>query len=329
MKRRAFITMLSGAAAAWPLAARAQQAERMRRIVVLSGIAHDQEAEARIASFLKGLAELGWLEGRNVRVEVRWAAGDAERARTYAAEVLGFGPDVILANSTTVVAALQRETRTVPIVFVLGLDPVESGFVSGLARPGGNMTGFTTFEPEMGGKWLEVLKEIAPRVLRVGVMFNPQTQPFHATFLRSIEAAAPLFAVEPITAPVHSAAEIEQAMATLGRNAGGCFIVLPDIFTSANVDVILAWSARHSLPTLYPFPFFARKGGLVSYGIDLTDLFRRSASYVDRILRGTKPGELPVQTPNKFELVVNLKTAKALGLEVPPTLLARADEVIE
>jgi len=328
VKRRDFITLLGGAAA-WAIAARAQQPDRMRRIVVLSGIAHDQEAEARIASFVKGLAELGWLEGRNVRIEYRWAAGDAERARTYAVEVLGFGPDVILANSTTVVAALQRETRTVPIVFVLGLDPVESGFVSGLARPGGNITGFTTFEPEMGGKWLEVLKEIAPRVLRVGVMFNPQTQPAHATFLRSIEAAAPSFAVEPIAAPVHSATEIEGAMATLGRNTGGSFIVIPDAFTSTNVDPIVASSARHGLPTLYPFPFFARKGGLVSYGIDATDLFRRSASYVDRVLRGTRPGELPVQTANKFELVINLNTAKALGLEVPATLLARADEVIE
>src|SRR5215468_4665745 len=329
MKRRAFITMLSGAAAAWPLAARAQQAERMRRIVVLSGIAHDQEAEARIASFLKGLAELGWLEGRNIRVEVRWAAGDAERARTYAAEVLGFGPDVIVANGTAVVAALQQETRTVPIVFVLGLDPVESGFVSGLARPGGNITGFTTFEPEMGGKWLEVLKEIAPRVRRVALIFNPATQPSFATFLRSIEAAAPSFGVKPIPTPVHSVIEIEDAMAALGRESGGSFIVLPDVFTSTNVDPLVASAARHGLPALYPFPFFARQGGLVSYGIDLTDLFRRSASYVDRILRGTKPAELPVQTPNKFELVINSQTAKALKLEVPPTLLARADEVIE
>jgi ABC-type uncharacterized transport system substrate-binding protein len=329
MKRREFITLLGGAAAAWPLAARAQQPNRMRRIVLLSGIAHDQEAEARIASFLHGLAELGWKEGRNVRIEYRWAAGDAERVRAYAQEMVGGAPDVILANGTTVVAAQQRETRTVPIVFLLGLDPVEGGFVAGLARPGGNVTGFTTFEPEMGGKWLEVLKEIAPRVLRVGVIFNPETQPAYATFLRSIEAAAPSFAIEPIKTPVHSVSEIEGAMAALAREAGGGGIVIPDIFTSTNLDPIMASAARHGLPVLYPFPFFARKGGLVSYGIDLTDLFRRSASYVDRILRGTKPGELPVQTPSKFELIINLKTAKALGLEVPPSLLARADEVIE
>jgi putative ABC transport system substrate-binding protein len=326
--RRQFITLLGGAAA-WPLGARAQQGERVRRIAVLSGIAHDHEAEDRIASFVKGLAELGWVQGRNVSIEYRWAAGDAERARAHAIEVLGFGPDVILANGTAVVAALQRETQTLPIVFVLGLDPVESGFVAGLARPGGNITGFTTFEPEMGGKWLEVLKEIAPRVLRVGVIFNPHTQPFHATFLRSIEAAASSFAVAPVAAPVHSATEIEAAMASLGLEAGGGCIVLPDIFTSTNVDSIVAVSARHALPTLYPFPFFVRKGGLVSYGINLSDLFRRSASYVDRILHGTKAGELPVQTPNQFELLINLKTAKTLGLEVPPTLLARADEIIE
>jgi putative ABC transport system substrate-binding protein len=227
------------------------------------------------------------------------------------------------------VAALQNEARSIPVVFVLGLDPVESGFVAGLAHPGGNITGFTTFEPEMGGKWLEVLKEIAPRILRVALIFNPATQPAFATFLRSIEAAAPSFGVKPIPTPVHSVIEIEDAMAALGRESGGSFIVLPDVFTSTNVDPLVASAARHGLPALYPFPFFARPGGLVSYGIDLTDLFRRSASYIDRILRGTKPAELPVQTPNKFELVINSQTAKALKLEVPPTLLARADEVIE
>jgi putative tryptophan/tyrosine transport system substrate-binding protein len=327
--RRELLVALGGAAAAWPLAAYAQQPDRMRRIAVLMGIANELEGQKRVTAFRQGLQAAGWAEGLNVRIDYHWVGGDADRARAYAVEVIGITPDVILANGTTVVAALQHEARSIPVVFVLGLDPVESGFVAGLAHPGGNITGFTTFEPEMGGKWLEVLKEIAPRILRVGLIFNPATQPAFATFLRSIEAAAPSFGVKPIPTPVHSVIEIEDAMAALGRESGGSFIVLPDVFTSTNVDPIVASAARHGLPALYPFPFFARQGGLVSYGIDLTDLFRRSASYVDRILRGTKPGELPVQTPNKFELVINSQTAKALGLEVPPTLLARADEVIE
>jgi putative ABC transport system substrate-binding protein len=334
MRRREFITLLlvgtAAATVAWPFGARAQQhPDRVHRIAVLMGIANDLEGQDRVLAFRQGLEQHGWADGRNVRIDYHWVGGDADRARAYAEEAVGARPDVILANGTTVVAALQRATRTIPIVFVLGLDPVESGFVTGLAHPGGNITGFTTFEPEMGGKWLEVLKEIAPRVLRVALIFNPQTQPAHATFLRSIEAAAPSFAVEPITTPVHSVIEIEGAMAALGREPGGGFIVIPDVFTSTNVDPIVALAARHRLPALYPFPFFARQGGLVSYGIDLTDLFRRSASYIDRILRGTKPGELPVQTPNKFELMINLKTARALGLEVSAMLLARADEVIE
>jgi putative tryptophan/tyrosine transport system substrate-binding protein len=329
MSRREFIALLGGAVAARPLAARAQQPDRVRRIAVLMGIAHELEGQKRVTAFRQGLQAAGWAEGLNVRIDYHWVGGDADRARAYAVEVIGTKPDVILANGTTVVAALQHETRTLPVVFVLGLDPVESGFVAGLAHPGGNITGFTTFEPEMGGKWLEVLKEIAPRILRVALIFNPATQPAFATFLRSIEAAAPSFGVKPIPTPVHSVIEIEDAMAALGRESGGSFIVLPDVFTSTNVDPLVASAARHGLPALYPFPFFAKQGGLVSYGIDLTDLFRRSASYVDRILRGTKRGELPVQTPNKFELVINSQTAKALKLEVPPTLLARADEVIE
>jgi putative ABC transport system substrate-binding protein len=327
IRRRDFVILLGGgAAAAWPLAARAQQPDRMRRIAVLMGIANELEGQKRVTAFRQGLQAAGWAEGLNVRIDYYWVGGDADRARAYAVEVIGIKPDVILANGTTVVAALQHEARSIPVVFVLGLDPVD---VAGLAHPGGNFTGFTTFEPEMGGKWLEVLKEIAPRILRVALIFNPATQPAFATFLRSIEAAAPSFGVKPIPTPVHSVIEIEDAMAALGRESGGSFIVLPDVFTSTNVDPLVASAARHGLPALYPFPFFARQGGLVSYGIDLTDLFRRSASYVDRILRGTKPGDLPVQTPNKFELVINSQTAKALKLEVPPTLLARADEMIE
>ena len=326
--RREMITLLGGAAA-WPLIARAQQPDRMPRIIVLMGIANDLEGQERVAAFRERLQAAGWVEGSNVQIDYHWVGGDADRARSYAAEVARVKPNVILANGNAVVAALKRETQSVPIVFVLGLDPVESGLIAGLAHPGGNITGFTTFEPEMGGKWLEVLKGIAPRVTRVALIFNPATQPDYAMFVRSIERAAPSFAVEPITMPVHSVIEVEDAMAALRREGGGSFIVLPDVFTSTNVDAIVASAAQHGLPALYPFPFFARRGGLVSYGPSLTDLFRRSASYVDRILRGTKPGELPVQSPNKFELAINLKTAKALGLEIPPTLIAIADEVIE
>jgi ABC-type uncharacterized transport system substrate-binding protein len=329
MRRREFITLVGGSAATWPLAARTQQTGRIPQIAVLMGIASDLEGQERVAVFREKLHAAGWVQGSNVQINYHWVGGDADRARTYAAEVVRTKPDVILANGTTVVAALQRETKTIPIVFVLGLDPVESGFVASLAHPGGNITGFTTFEPEMGGKWLEVLKKIAPRVTRVAVIFNPATQPASAMLLRSIERAAPSFAVEPITTPVHSISEIEEAMAALASELGGSVIGLPDTFISTNADAIVAEAARQGVPALYPFAFFARKGGLVTYGIDLMDLFRRSASYVDRILRGTKPGELPVQTPNKFELVINLRTARTLGLTIPPSVLAVADEVIE
>jgi ABC-type uncharacterized transport system substrate-binding protein len=328
MKRREFIACV-GSAAAWPVLVWAQQQDRVRRVAVMMGIANDLEGQARVAALRRAMKELGWTEGHSLQLDYRWVGGDADHARVVAAEVVSLNPDVILANGTTSVVALRHETSTVPIVFVVGLDPVESGFVTSLARPGGNITGFTTFEPEMGGKWLEVLKEIAPRVVRVALIFNPETQPAHATFVRSIEAAAPVFAVDPIAAPVQGVGEIEDRLAAFGREPGGGFIVIPDVFTSTHLDPIIASAAQHSLPGVYPFPFFARKGGLMSYGIDLTDLFRRSASYVDRILRGAKPGELPVQTPNKFELILNLRTAKTLGLEAPPSLLARADEVIE
>jgi ABC-type uncharacterized transport system substrate-binding protein len=328
IRRREFVFAFGSAAVVRPPAARAQQPDRAR-IAVLMGIANDLEGQERVTAFRQGLKAAGWTESSNVQVDYRWVGGDADRARSHAAEVVRIKPNVIVANGTTVVAALKRETATIPIVFVLGLDPVEIGFVASLAQPGGNITGFTTFEPEMGGKWLGVLKEVAPRVTRVALIFNPVTQPAYATFLRSIEAAAPSFAVEPITTPVHSLIEIEDAIAALGREVGDSLIVLPDVFTSTNVGPIVASAARHGVPALYPFSFFARRGGLVSYGIDLPDLFRRSASYVDRILRGTKPGELPVQTPNKFELVINLRTAKTLELSVPDKLLALANEVIE
>jgi ABC-type uncharacterized transport system substrate-binding protein len=326
--RRMFIAAL-GSAAAWSLMAGAQQQERVRRVGVLMGIANDLEGQTRVAAFQTALQKLGWIEGHNVRIDYRWVEGDADLARADATEVVGLKPDVILANGTASLSALRHETSTVPIVFLVGLDPVESGFVASLARPGGNITGFTTFEPEMGGKWLEVLKEIAPQVVRIALIFNPETQPAYATFLRSVEAAGPRFAVEPGAIPIRSVSAIDSTIAAFGQEPGGGLIVLPDVFTSTNRDAIIASASQYCVPAVYPYPFFARRGGLMSYGIDLPDLFRRSASYVDRILRGTAPGELPVQTSNKFELIVNLKTARALKLEVPQSLLARADDAIE
>jgi putative tryptophan/tyrosine transport system substrate-binding protein len=329
--RRQFITLLGGAAA-WPLVARAQQpTERMRRIGVLMAIAEsDPEGQARVRAFRQALNDLGWTDGKNVRIDIRWAAGDADRFRAHAAELVGLGPDVIVANSNIALTAAQRETATIPIVFFIGVDPIDSGFVSNLARPGGNITGFTTFEPEMGGKWLELLKEIAPRVARVAVILNPATAaPHTASYFKAIGPAARAVALEAVATPVHDVAELERAVAAFSREPGGGLVVMPDSFTAAHRNEIISLAVNHRVPAVYPFRFFATNGGLLSYGVSLVDLFQRSASYVDRVLNGTKAGDLPVQQPTKFELAINLKTAKALGLEVPATLLARADEVIE
>jgi putative ABC transport system substrate-binding protein len=328
--RREFVTILSGAAA-WPLAARAQQARTMRRVAVLMAIAEsDMEGQARVRAFQQAMNELGWTDGRNVQIDVRWAAGDAERFRTYAAELVGLAPDVILANSNIAITAVQRETAAIPIVFFIGVDPIDSGFVSNLARPGGNITGFTTFEPEMGGKWLGLLKEVAPGVVRVAVILNPATAAPHTdSYFKSIEPAAHAVAVEVAATPVHDVNELERAVAVFAREGGGGLLVMPDSFTAAHRNEIISLAVRHRMPAVYPFRFFAANGGLLSYGISLVDLFQRSASYVDRILKGTEAGDLPVQQPTKFELVINLRTARALSIEVPPTLLARADEVIE
>ena len=328
MKRREFITLLSGAAA-WPFAARAQQPERVRRVGVLQGTAeNDPETQARTKAFRQGLAALGWTEGRDILIDYRYATGDAARIKAYAAEMVSAGPDLILAVSTPVVAAL-RQGNPVPIVFVQVIDPIGQGFVARLARPGGNITGFTTFEPAMGTKWLAMLKEIAPGVARVALMFNPDTAPFAVMFWQPVEDAAPSFDVKPIQAPVREVGEIEHAIETLERDGNGGLMVLPDISTLNHRDVIIALASRHRLPAIYPFRFFATSGGLMSYGIDVADVYRRAASYVDRILKGAKPSDLPVQLPTKFELAINLKTAKALGLYVPPLLQQRADEVIE
>jgi len=330
MKRRAFIMLLGGAAAAWPLAGRAQQPERMRHIGVLIGVADDAETKSWVAAFRKRLDELGWKVGSNLQIEERWTAGDPEQNRVFASELLAMKPDAIFAFSSVAVAALRQESRTVPIVFTAISDPVGSGFVESLARPGGNATGFTNFVPTMAAKWLEVLKEIAPQVQRAVLLFNPQTAPYVAEYYqRPFEAAAPSFGVQATAAVVHQTGEIEAAIADVVREPGGGLVVPPDNFSYVHRELIFALAARHRLPAVYPFRFMAREGGLISYGVDLGETFPRAAEYIDRILKGTKPADLPVQAPTKFELAINVKTARVLGLDVSPTLLDRADEVIE
>jgi ABC-type uncharacterized transport system substrate-binding protein len=329
MRRRTFITLVGGAAAAWPLAARAQQPERMRRIGVLMNLATDDpEGQARFAAFLLGLRELGWSDGRNVRIDTRWAAGDTERFRSYATELVALAPDVVLAASTPGVTAVQQATRTVPIVFVTVFDPVSAGFVSNLARPGGNTTGFALSEYGTSAKWLELLKQIAPGVTRVAVIWDP-TLVSGTGQLAAIQAAAPSFGVELSPVDVRDAGEIERAIAALARSTNGGLIVTGSPTQATQRKLIIEQAARHRLPAIYAHRFNVADGGLISYGPDSVDPYRRAATYVDRILKGEKPGGLPVQAPVKYELVINLATAKALGLDVPPTLLARADEVIE
>ena len=329
MRRRDFITLLS-CAAAWPFTAHAQQPGRMRRIGVLMGYAErNLEAQAWVKAFVQGFEELGWIVGRNVSIDYRFGAGDADRMRTYAKELVGLAPAVILAESSPATAALKQATRTIPIVFVNVFAPVGQRFVSNLAHPGGNITGFSSIEPEMGGKWFGLLKEVAPHLARVAVIYNLKTGPFSPLFLDAIEKAAPSLPVKLITIPIHDTADIERSISAFAHDLNGGLIVLPSTFLVAHRKLIFEQAAQHRLPAIYGFRFFAVDGGLMSYGVDVPDLFRRSASYVDRILKGEKPGDLPVQAPVKYQLVINLKTAKALGLNVPPTLLTRADEVIE
>jgi putative ABC transport system substrate-binding protein len=304
----------------------------MRRLGVLTTFSNsDALAEGWLAAFRKGLDEGGWRDGGNVRIDYRRAAGNAERLQAFAKELVALQPDVIFAVTTPSVAALLRETRTLPLVFAQVSDPVGSGFVASLARPGGNVTGFTNIniESSIGGKWLELVKQIAPAVRRVAMIYNPPTSPFAGYYLRPFEAAGPAYAVKASAAAVDSDVDIENALAALAREPGGGFAVLPDTFTGIHRERIVSLTARYRLPAMYPFRWFADIGGLLSYGIDSDDMFRRAASYVDRILKGAKPADLPVQAPVKYELLINLKTAKALGLEVPTTLLATADEVIE
>jgi putative ABC transport system substrate-binding protein len=329
MRRRDFIALVGGATA-WPVAVRAQRGGRLRRVGVLMGIAEsDADARSRAKAFQQGLQELGWIEGQNIRIEYRWAAAEPERMRTHAVELVASAPDVILANTTPVVVALRRATRTIPMVFVQVVDPIGAGFVSSLARPGGNVTGYVNFEFSMAGKWLETLKQISLGIIRAGIVHNPETAPFSTSFLQVIDTAAPSFALEAVRILVRTAGELESGIAAFADKPGGGLVILPDLFNTSHRDAIISLAARYRLPAVYPFRYFVESGGLISDGVDTVDLFRQSASYVDRILKGEKPADLPVQQPSKFEFVINLKTANALGLTIQPSLLARADEVIE
>jgi putative ABC transport system substrate-binding protein len=331
MKRREFITLV-GSAATWPLAARAQQPSGMRRIGVLVGNAEsDAQTQAGLAKFSKALQDLGWIVGRNIAIDYRWAAADLERMTTFAKELVALKPDLIVASTTPVVEALRRETNTIPIVFAIVADPVGSGFVDSLPRPGGNITGFINVESSLSGKWVELLKEIVPHLSRASLLFNPETAPFFNYFLQPFQSAARASAIEPTTALVHTTDDIERAFATLGGLQDTGVVVLVDVFTAKRniLDVIISAAARNRVPTIYPYRYMVAAGGLVSYGVDNTDLFRRAGDYVDRILKGAKPADLPVQLPTVFELAVNLKTAKSLGITIPGTVIARADEVIE
>jgi putative ABC transport system substrate-binding protein len=329
LRRREFITLLGGAAAAWPLAARAQQRERMRRIgVLLPAAADDAEFQVRLAAFHQGLALLGWTIGRNVRIDTRWATTNAAEIRRHAAELAALAPDVILAHGAGPVGALLQATRTVSIVFPVVVDPVGGGLVDSLARPGGNATGFMAFEYSIGGKWLELLKQIAPGVTRAPILRDP-TQPAGTGQFGAIQAAAPSLRVEVNPVNVRDAAEIERAVAAFARAPNGGLIVTASAAATLHRDLIITLAARHKLPAVYSERSFVAAGGLISYGADYIDQYRKAAGYVDRILKGEKPADLPVQAPTKYETVLNLKTAKALGLDVPAIVLTRADEVIE
>jgi ABC-type uncharacterized transport system substrate-binding protein len=330
MRRREFITLLGGAAAALPLPARAQQADRMRRIGVLSGLAeNDPEGHARVAAFREGLQKLGWAEGRNVHIDIRWGTPEAETMQELGKELVALHPDLIVTQNTPGTTAMLQQTRAIPIIFVNVVDPVGSGFVANFPRPGGNVTGFISLEPTIAGKWLELLKEIKPHIAKVAFLFNPATASYAEYYLTPFIAAAPSFAVEAISAPVRDTSELESVVAALAGGPNGGLIVMPDSFLIAHRAAVTSLAARHRLPAVYPFRYFTEVGGLLSYGSDQLDNYRRAASYADRILKGEKPSGLPVQGPVKFEMTINLKTARALNVEMPPKLIALADEVIE
>jgi putative tryptophan/tyrosine transport system substrate-binding protein len=330
LRRREFITLLGGAVVAWPLAARAQQNGRMPRIAVLTPYSeNDPEAQTWFKAFVEAMQALGWVDGHNIRIDVRWAGGVVDRIQRLAKELVDLKPEVVFAMTTPSVKAVLRETRTIPIVFTQVTDPVAQGLVESLVRPSGSITGFTLFEPEIGGKLVQVLKEIAPATARAAVIFNPDTAPYYKLYMSSIEAAAASLAMKAFEAPAHNRPEIEAAISALASEPAGGVIAMSDGFTVIHRDLIIALAARYRLPAAYPFSVFVTDGGLISYGVDLRDMQRRAAIYVDRILKGAKPVDLPIQQPTKFEFIINLKTAVALGLEVPTTLLSRADAVIE
>ncbi len=329
MRRREFIRLVGGAVVVWPLGTRAQQAERVRRIgVLISQAADDSEMEASLTGFRQGLERLGWSEGRNVSVDYRFAAGRAEHVEALAKELVALQPDIIIAQGTSVTAALQRESNKIPIVFVTVSDPIGSGFVASLPRPGGNITGLLMYEAGIIGKWMAMLKEIAPRLARAALVANPKVTVYDY-FLRAAEAAAPSLAIEIVPSPIESAGDIERVIDSIARVPNSGLLLPPDTTTITHRDLIVALAARHRLPAVYSLRVFVTAGGLMSYGTDVVEIFRLAATYADRILRGAKPAELPVQAPTKYETIVNLKTAKALGLDVPPSLIVRADQMIE
>jgi putative ABC transport system substrate-binding protein len=330
MRRRDFIMLVASGALAWPLIARTQPSERMRRVGVLLGIGEDRDGQARVAAFRQQMRELGWVEGKNIRFDVHWAAGDADRMQAYADELVRSNPDVILAASSPAVLALQKTNRSIPVVFTVVTDPVGAGMVANPARPEGNLTGFTNFEVSMGGKWLEILKELAPAMTSLGVVYDPANAPDVGSYYKhSLDAAARALDVKLVDAPVHTAADIERAIADLARRPDVGIVVLPDNTTVRYRELLAGLASKHRVPAIYPYRYFARSGGLASYGVDTVDLFRRGAAYVDRILNGWKLAELPVQSPTKFEFVLNLRAAKDLELDISPSLMARVDEVIE
>jgi putative ABC transport system substrate-binding protein len=330
LERREFITLLGGVAASWPIAARAQQPDRMRRIGVLMGFAEsDRDTQSGLAALREELRNLGWTEGRNVEMEVRWAGADVESMKRFAKELVALQPDLIVTSSTPATAAMLQQTRAIPVIFAQVGDPIGSGFVTSLARPGGNVTGFTPIVGSLGGKWVEVLRDIAPSVSRVMLVFNPPTAPFVEGYLNPFRAAAASLGVEAIVAPVNDMPELESLFTTQAREPNGGFVVIPDVFTIGHRAEIISLAARWRVPAIYWSRSFTENGGLISYGPYIPDEYRRAASYVDRILKGAKPSDLPVQAPTKFELVINIKTAKALGLDVPLHLQQLADEVIE
>ena len=330
MRRRDFISLAGGTAVAWPLVAHAQQPERMRRLGVLSSLAEtDTEAQVWDAAFRKRLVELGWIDGRSVHIDYRWGAGSVDRMRLFARELVQLNPDALVTISTPATAALQAETRTIPIVFAWVSDPIGSGFVSSLAHPGGNITGFLNIEASVVGKWLSLMREIAPQVSRIGFMYNPQTAPYARYYLDTFRTASPTLAIEAIDAPVRSTDEVEAFMTKLGGEAGAGLFVMSDTSMVVYRKTIYSLAERYRLPTIYPYRVFAAEGGLMSYGVDVADLLRGAADYIDRILRGEKPNELAVQQPIRFELVVNVKTAKMLGLAIPTSVFVAAQEMIE